>query len=166
MSAGTGGREEWNSRLGFIFATVGAAAGLGNIWRFPYVAGENGGAAFLVVYFFCVLFLGLPVIIAEIAIGRRGRGDAVAAFRASSSAAPWMGAGFLAVAAGFLILAYYSVVAGWALKYLVGALGGVLWREAAGSLGGYFRSFIDFALSDQQYGYRIRQYFQQRLREF
>ena len=73
MSAG---RDQWNSRAGFVLAAIGAAVGLGNIWRFSYVAGENGGGAFLVVYVFCAVLIGAPIVVAELAMGRAGRGDA------------------------------------------------------------------------------------------
>jgi NSS family neurotransmitter:Na+ symporter len=75
-------REQWTSRLSFILASTGAAVGIGNIWRFSYVAGQNGGGAFLIVYISCVLIIGLPLLIAELALGRRGQGDAVVAFAA------------------------------------------------------------------------------------
>ena len=73
-------REQWGSHRGFVLATIGAAVGLGNIWRFSYVAGENGGAVFLFIYLVCVLLVGLPLVIAELSLGRRAQGDAVAAY--------------------------------------------------------------------------------------
>jgi NSS family neurotransmitter:Na+ symporter len=137
-------REQWGSQTGFVLATIGSAVGLGNIWRFAYVAGENGGAVFLVVYLVFVLLIGLPLVVAEIAIGRRGGGDAVAAF--SSPDAPrggrWRFAGWLAVIGAAIILSYYSVIAGWALGYAFGATGGSLWTIAEAGFGGYFRWFI------------------------
>jgi NSS family neurotransmitter:Na+ symporter len=81
-------REQWTSRLGFILARTGAAVGIGSIWRFAYVAGQNGGGAFLVVYILCVLIIGIPLLIAELALGRRGQGDAVAAFAAVAQRSP------------------------------------------------------------------------------
>jgi NSS family neurotransmitter:Na+ symporter len=78
------GREHWQSRAGFVVATIGSAVGLGNIWRFSYVAGENGGGAFLLVYALAVALIGLPLVVAELALGRRGGGDTVAAFAAAS----------------------------------------------------------------------------------
>ncbi|MHA1113913.1 MAG: hypothetical protein ACTSRY_05335 [Alphaproteobacteria bacterium] len=129
----TGESEQWNSRAGFLLATIGAAAGIGNIWRFAYVAGENGGGAFLLVYVACVALIGLPLVIAELAIGRRARRDAVAAFREVDHGTFWPIAGGVAVAAAFFILSYYAVIAGWALKYLVGAATGTLPRSLSGA---------------------------------
>lgn len=98
-----------------MLATLGCAVGVGNIWRFAYVAGENGGAAFLLVYLACVMLIGMPVMLAEFTLGARTRGDVIAAFGARG---PWRAAGALALAAAFLILSYYAVVAGWAVRYL------------------------------------------------
>lgn len=137
----TPGREQWRTRLGFTLAAMGSAVGLGNIWRFSYVAGENGGGAFLVVYIAAVLLIGLPIVVAETAIGRRAQGDAVAAFRVLAPGTPWVIGGAIAVASGFLILAYYSVVAGWTIKYLIDATTGALWRPGGG-YGAYFSGFI------------------------
>jgi neurotransmitter:Na+ symporter, NSS family len=139
-------REQWASRPGFILASIGAAVGLGNIWRFSYVAGQNGGAAFLVVYVLCVLVIGLPLLIAELALGRRGRGDAVAAFAAIAPRSLWPLVGGLGVLAASLLLAYYAVIAGWVLKYLAGALLGPLWRAAGEGHGVYFERFIALPL--------------------
>ncbi len=135
------GREHWGSRTGFILATIGAAAGLGNIWRFSYVAGESGGAAFFLVYLVCVLVICLPLVVAELGIGRRTQGDAVAAFEALAPGSAWFAAGLLAVSAAFLLLGYYGVVAGWALKYFAGAVSGTLWRVADTAHGAHFARF-------------------------
>ncbi|MCC7427311.1 MAG: sodium-dependent transporter [Alphaproteobacteria bacterium] len=135
-------REEWGSRAGFILATIGAAVGLGNIWRFAYIAGENGGAVFLFVYLLFVALIGLPLVIAELALGRRGASDAVAAFAASAAGSLWRHAGWIGVVAAVAILSYYAVVAGWALRYFAGALTGALWREAGAGYGAFFEGFI------------------------
>ena len=135
-------REQWTSRLGFILASTGAAVGVGNIWRFSYVAGQNGGAAFLVVYISCVLVIGIPLLIAELALGRRGQGDAVAAFTAVAPRSLWVTVGGLGVLAASLILAYYAVIAGWVLKYLAGALLGTLWQTAGEGYDVFFARFI------------------------
>lgn len=135
-------REQWGSRTGFIVATIGAAVGLGNIWRFAYIAGENGGAAFLLVYTVFVVLIGLPLVIAELAIGRRSSGDAVAAFESGQRNALWRYAGWIGVVGAALILSYYAVIAGWAFKYFAGAATGDLWRAAHGGFGGYFDGFI------------------------
>jgi neurotransmitter:Na+ symporter, NSS family len=135
-------REIWTSSRGFVLATIGAAVGLGNIWRFSYIAGENGGGAFLIVYLVSVLLVGAPIVIAELALGRRSIGDTVAAYARTSVASRWRLAGWFTIGGSFLILSYYAVIAGWALKYFVGAVTGQLWHAAAGGYGAYFESFI------------------------
>ncbi len=133
-------REQWASRSGFLLASIGSAAGLGNIWRFSYVAGENGGATFLVIYLLCILFIGLPIVIAEISIGRNAQGDAVLAFRHADPDHPWYIVGGVAVLGCFIILGFYGVVAGWSLKYFVSALSGHLW--ATSDYNNFFSGFI------------------------
>lgn len=135
-------QEQWGSRRGFVLATIGAAVGLGNIWRFSYVAGQNGGAAFLFIYLICVLLIGLPLVIAELSLGRRGQGDALAAFERADDGGPWRHLGWIGVAGAVLILSYYAVIAGWALKYFAGAATGNLWSTAEVGFGGYFSAFI------------------------
>lgn len=135
-------REQWGSHSGFVLATIGAAVGLGNIWRFAYVAGENGGGAFLLLYLTGVILIGAPLVIAELAIGRRAQSDAVTAFARIVPGTRWQFGGLLGVAAGFVILGYYAVIAGWALKYFTGALVGSLWAEAATGFGAFFEEFI------------------------
>uniref|UniRef100_UPI0035664573 sodium-dependent transporter n=1 Tax=Phaeovulum sp. TaxID=2934796 RepID=UPI0035664573 len=135
-------REQWSSQSGFILATIGSAVGLGNIWRFSYVAGENGGGAFLVLYLLYVFVIGLPLVIAELALGRRAQGDAIAAFDGPVPGSRWRYAGVFAGAGAVLILSYYSVIAGWALKYFTGASMGHLWEAASEGYGRYFQSFI------------------------
>ncbi len=139
-------RDAWGSRAGFILATIGSAAGIGNIWRFSYVAGENGGGAFLVVYFVAVVLVGLPLVLAELAIGRAAQRDAVGAFSELVPRGRWHLIGVVGVVAAFLILAYYAVVAGWALKYFVGSVDGSLWAAAGEGYGGFFARFIASAL--------------------
>lgn len=135
-------REQWGSRWGFILATIGASVGLGNIWRFSYVAGENGGAVFLFVYLICVALVGLPLVIAELSLGRRAQGDAVAAFEIAADGRRWRHLGWIGIAGAVLILSYYAVIAGWALKYFVGAATGSLWKAAEAGYGTFFRNFI------------------------
>lgn len=135
-------REQWRSPSGFILATVGSAVGLGNIWRFSYIAGESGGGSFLVIYLICVVLVGAPIVIAELTLGRRAQGDAVSAFEQIAPGSLWRLGGWIGVAAGILILSYYSVIAGWTLKYLVGALSGSLWAIASDGYGRYFQTFI------------------------
>ena len=135
-------REQWTSSAGFVVATIGSAVGLGNIWRFAYVAGENGGAAFLLVYLVLVLLVGLPLMMAEFVVGRRGAGDAVTAFKNAAPRSPLRFVGWIGMVGAFLILSYYGVIAGWALHYLFGSLTGALWEAAAAGYGVYFTNFI------------------------
>ncbi len=118
-------REQWGSRLGFILAAAGSAVGLGNIWKFPYLVGEYGGAAFILLYLVCVLVIGLPVVIAEILIGRTAQKNPIGSFRELSNGNPfWISVGVLGVATGFIILSYYNVIAGWSLGYVVESVTG------------------------------------------
>ena len=111
-------RAHWSGRVGFVLAAAGSAIGLGNIWKFPYITGVNGGGAFVLIYLTCIALVALPIMMAEVFIGRTAQTSPVGAFRAlSRPASPWMGIGWMGVAAGFIILSYYSVVAGWALHY-------------------------------------------------
>lgn len=119
-------REVWGSKLGFILAAAGSAVGLGNIWKFPYIAGENGGAAFVFVYLICIAIIGFPVLIAEVLIGRTTQKNPVGAFAALSKSKYWISVGFLGVIAGFMILSFYSVVGGWTVGYIVQTLSGAI----------------------------------------
>ena len=111
-------RGHWGSRAGFILAAAGSAVGLGNIWKFPYITGANGGGIFVLVYLACVLFVGLPVMTAEILIGRATQKSPVGAMRLlAGRRSPWTAFGWLGIAASFVILSYYSIVAAWALDY-------------------------------------------------
>lgn len=114
-------RELWGTRLGFIMAAVGSAVGLGNMWRFPYLTAESGGAAFLVLYILFVFLVGIPVLLAEFTLGRRTRLSPVGALRKTGGTG-WSILGYLFVASGFLILAYYSVIAGWVTRYALEGL--------------------------------------------
>ena len=114
-------REQWSSRTGFIMAAVGSAVGLGNMWRFSYLTAEHGGAAFVVLYLAITLVVGLPVLLAELVIGRGSQRSPIRAL-AHFGGEPWKPLGFLFVAAGFTILAYYGVIAGWAVRYAGTAL--------------------------------------------
>lgn len=111
-------RAHWSGRLGFILAASGSAIGLGNIWKFPYMAGVNGGGAFVLVYLLCIACVGLPILIAEIYIGRESQKNAVKAFEdLDREKSPWRFAGFLGLISAFLILSFYSVVGGWVLDF-------------------------------------------------
>ncbi len=113
---------EWSSRWAFVLAATGSAVGLGNIWKFPYIAGENGGGAFVLVYLACIVIVGVPIFIAEVLIGRRGRQSPINTMVTLSQEAGkskhWRLLGWAGVIAGFLILSYYSVIAGWGLAYV------------------------------------------------
>ena len=113
---------QWSSRWIFILAATGSAVGLGNIWRFPYLAGENGGGAFVLVYLFCVVMMGIPIMMAEILLGRRGRKSPVNTMHTLAAEeglnSNWYLLGWLGVIAGFIILSYYSVVAGWTIAFI------------------------------------------------
>ncbi|HHW71525.1 MAG TPA: sodium-dependent transporter [Clostridiales bacterium] len=111
-------REQWGSRLGFILAAAGSAVGLGNIWRFPYVAGENGGAAFIIIYLIAVILIGFPLMCTEVALGRKSQKNPVGAFSALSQKKYWKIVGILIVVVAAFILSYYSVIGGWSLAYM------------------------------------------------
>ena len=117
-------REQWGSKLGFILAASGSAVGIGNIWKFPYIAGENGGAAFTLVYLLCILVVGLTIVIAEFAIGRSTQLSPVGAFEKLAPSSNWKWVGFLGVASAFVILSFYGVVGGWILKYIFVSISG------------------------------------------
>lgn len=118
-------RENWTSNLGFILAAAGSAIGLGNIWRFPFMVGSNGGAAFFLVYAVAILLIGFPVLVAEMSIGRKTQRNPVGAFKElAPDNTPWFIVGGMGVLAGFLILSYYSVVAGWSMAYIAKAISG------------------------------------------
>ena len=119
-------RANFGSRLGVILATAGSAVGLGNVWRFPYMAGENGGAVFIFIYVMCVLLLGIPCMISEFIIGRHGQANTARAFRKMAGGTPWALIGYLGVLTGFLITGYYAVVSGWCLQYVCASLVGHL----------------------------------------
>ncbi len=117
-------RAHWGSRIGFILAVAGSAVGLANIWRLPYVIGENGGAAFLAIYLLCLFFIGFPVFMSEIIIGRKTQTNPGSAFKDLSKSQSWSWIGKGTIITGFLVSSFYSAVAGWILGYLVEALRG------------------------------------------
>ncbi len=133
-------RATFGSKLGIILASAGSAVGLGNIWRFPCEVGENGGAAFILIYFLCVFCLGVPVMMSEFVIGRHARANTATAYEKLAPGTPWKWVGVMGVLAAFLILSYYAVVAGWTLEYTYAA--------ATSSLGegvdyaAYFNNFV------------------------
>lgn len=112
-------REHWSSHLGFVLAAAGSAIGLGTLWKFPYVTGQNGGGLFVLIYILCTFFIGVPVFIAELLLGRKAQRGAVGIFASlSNNSAVWKGAGWLGVIASFVLMSFYSVLAGWGLSYV------------------------------------------------
>ena len=115
-------REQWTSKIGFILAAAGSAIGLGAIWKFPYMAGTNGGSVFVLLFIISTIAIGLPILIAEFVIGRMGKADAVTAFKKLTPNKIWPYVGWLGFAFGVIVLSFYSVVGGWILSYLARAL--------------------------------------------
>ena len=135
-------RSSFGSKFGVIVAMAGSAVGLGNIWRFPYLVGQNGGAAYILIYLLFSLVIALPVFCAEFVIGRRGRSNAVGAFRNLAPGSKWFLGGYLSILAVFLILSFYSVVGGWSIKYLVDS---VLLKFSSGAGADYGAAFTAFS---------------------
>ncbi len=137
---------QWSSRLAFVLAATGSAVGLGNIWKFPYIAGENGGGAFVLVYLACIAVIGIPIMMAEVLIGRRGRQSPVNTMRELAAEAnagrAWVLLGWAGVLAGFLILSYYSVIAGWALAYVFRTGSGLFTGLTADGVQSIFTSLV------------------------
>ena len=135
-------RSNFGSKLGVILASAGSAVGLGNIWRFPYETGNHGGAAFILIYIGCVLFFGIPIMVAEFSIGRHSRANTARAYQKLAPGTPWRWVGRMGVLAGFLILGYYSVVAGWTLEYIVQAAGNCFAGQSANDFITSFNGFV------------------------
>ena len=133
-------RGNFGSKIGAVLASAGSAVGLGNIWRFPTECGSNGGAAFLLIYLLCVFVLAMPVMVSEFVIGRASRSNTVGSYRVLAPGKPWVVSGFMGVLAGFLVLSYYSVVAGWTLDYTVESLCGGL--MGGGDFAAFFADFV------------------------
>jgi NSS family neurotransmitter:Na+ symporter len=137
---------EWSNRWIFILAATGSAVGLGNIWKFPYITGENGGGAFVLVYLLCIAAIGIPIMMAEVLLGRRGRQSPINTMRDLAQAEGvnphWKFLGWSGVVAGFLILSYYSVIAGWALAYILKAVSGEFTGQSAEQVGALFDNFV------------------------
>ncbi len=132
-------RGTWNTRLGFILAAAGSAVGLGNIWKFPYITGENGGGWFVLIYLAAILLVGIPIMIAEVMIGRASQKSPVSAFKVlAGENSNWKLLGWLGIAAGFVILSYYSVVAGWSLNYVLLAIMDSTHHQTPEQIGGLF----------------------------
>ena len=136
-------RANFSSKLGVILATAGSAVGLGNVWRFPYMTGQNGGAVFIIIYLLCVLLLGIPCMISEFIVGRHAQSNTARAFRKLSGGTAWSALGYMGVLTGFLIMGYYAVVSGWCLQYI--------WASLTGHLHGdpeFFKQYFASLSSD------------------
>ena len=132
-----GERANFGSKIGVILATAGSAVGLGNVWRFPYMTGENGGAVFIIIYVACVVLLGIPCMVSEFIVGRHGQANTARAYRKLAGRTPWALIGYMGVLTGFLITGYYAVVSGWCLQYI--------WASLIGHLQGdpeYFKTYF------------------------
>lgn len=134
-------RGSFGSKFGVIAATAGSAVGLGNIWRFPYIAGENGGGAFLLIYLGFIILIGLPVMLSELAIGRHTQRNPFGAFRVLKPGQKWFWIGVMGIAAAFMINAFYSVVAGWTLEYLFKAISNQFAGESPENIIAQFNNF-------------------------
>ena len=135
-------RANFGSKLGVILASAGSAVGLGNIWRFPFETGNHGGAAFILIYLGCVLFFGIPIMVAEFSIGRHSRANTAGAYRILAPGTQWRWVGRMGVLAGFLILGYYSVVAGWTLEYIIQAATNAFAGQSANDFIASFNGFV------------------------
>lgn len=142
MSNHTPSRENFGSKIGALLAAAGSAVGLGNIWRFPILTGQNGGAAFILIYIGCVLLLGIPIMMSEFLIGRHTRANAAGAYRTLAPSTQWNWVGRLAVLSGFVILSYYSVVAGWTAEYTAMALGNCFDGKTTADFPAMFANFV------------------------
>lgn len=136
----------WSSRLAFILAASGSAVGLGNIWKFPYITGENGGGAFVIVYLLCIALIGIPIMIAEVMIGRRGERSPINTMRMLAQrdglSQRWSWIGWMGIVCSFLILSFYSVIGGWALSYTGHAVSGVFSGASADDIGAMFGGLL------------------------
>ena len=133
-------RGNFGTKIGVVLATAGSAVGLGNIWRFPYMTGHDGGAAFIVVYLACVLVLGIPGMIAEFVVGRHGAANAARAYTRAGGNKAWGAVGFIGALTSLIILGFYSVIAGWCLQYLFASIMGNINGDAA-YVQEYFKKF-------------------------
>lgn len=137
MSNIMGERANFGSKLGVILATAGSAVGLGNVWRFPYMTGENGGAVFIMIYVICVVLLGIPCMVSEFIVGRHGQSNTARAYRKLAGGTPWSLIGYMGLLTGFLITGYYAVVSGWCLQYIFASMIGHLQGDPE-----YFKTYF------------------------
>ncbi len=131
-------RDKFSSKFGVLAAAAGSAIGLGNIWKFPYVTGQNGGAAFILVYIVCVALIGIPIMISELAIGRNTQSNAVGSYKKLQPNKKWYLTGYLAVLTSFIIVSFYSIIAGWVFSYFAKSVTGKLANVVPEKLGSYF----------------------------
>lgn len=136
-------RELWKSHIGFMWAAIGSAVGLGSIWRFPYIVGQNGGAAFVLLFIIFLVFVSLPVLISEILIGRKTHLNPCGAYRALGKGKGWASLGFMTIVTGFIVSSFYSVICGWTLGYLADSLiGGITHFKTIAESQGYFLEHV------------------------
>ena len=141
-----GAHQHWSSRWAFILAATGSAVGLGNIWKFPYITGENGGGAFVLVYLLCIAAVGLPILMAEVMLGRKGGRSPIASMRElvreHNASRGWISVGALGTLAAFMILSFYSVIGGWAIHYVEAAFSGSFTGQDSDGVGALFNSLL------------------------
>ncbi len=135
-------RDSFTGKYGFIAAAAGSAIGLGNIWKFPYITGVYGGSAFIIVYLICILLIGLPIMLSEITVGRRAQKGIFGSYKSLSPGTPWFFSGYMGIAAAFLILSFYGVVAGWTMEYVVKSLTGAFSGQTPDEIEAMFGGFI------------------------
>lgn len=141
-----GAHLHWSSRWAFILAATGSAVGLGNIWKFPYITGENGGGAFVLVYLACIAAVGLPILMAEVLLGRKGGLSPIASMRElikqHNASSGWISIGAIGTIAAFLILSFYSVIGGWAINYVGMSVSGQFLGQDSNGIGGLFNTML------------------------
>jgi len=145
------GRGSFGSKIGVVLATAGSAVGLGNVWRFPYTAGENGGAAFILIYIGCIMLLGIPGMVSEFIVGRHAQANAAKAYDVLSNGRPWKFVGYLGILTSTIILGFYAVVAGWCLQYLFASIAGQINGDAE-YVKNYFVAFSSDPLKPTLWG--------------
>ena len=142
--SGKGGRESLGSRVGFIFLSAGCAIGLGNVWRFPYITGAYGGAAFVLLYLFFLLFLATPIMVMEFSVGRASKQSVLGSFKAlQPKGSNWSIFGYFALAGNYLLMMFYTVVTGWMLAYVWYNLSGRLVGLSPEQVGGFFGGMLE-----------------------
>jgi NSS family neurotransmitter:Na+ symporter len=135
-------RDSFSGKYGFVAAAAGSAIGLGNIWKFPYITGVYGGSAFIIVYLVCILLIGLPIMLSEITVGRRAQKGIFGAYKTLAPGTPWFFSGYMGIAAAFLILSFYGVVAGWTMEYVIKAITGTFSQKTPDEIGLMFNTYI------------------------